>query len=94
MSLHGTGYAVSSYLPHNTLLLLPHSAAANESELLEWELSSPHSVALHSLQPHHQLDPDLRRRASNLHPSIPDRDSLISTQPTLLVCCADGCCSG
>ena len=61
-SLQSTGYAVSAYLPHNTLLLLPRTASANESELFERELSSAHSLAMERLRPHHKVDPDLRHR--------------------------------
>ena len=65
-SLHSTGYSVSAYLPHHTLLLLPHALVANASQLQEWQLSSSYAVDLAPLLPQHKVDPALRPSFSPL----------------------------
>ena len=52
-----TGYSARAYLPHNSFLVVPETANANETALVEWTLSSAHVHRSQRYVPHNKIDP-------------------------------------
>ena len=52
-----TGYTTLAYLPHNSFLVLPETADANETAFVEWTLSSAHVQRLQPYLAQNKIDP-------------------------------------
>ena len=52
-----SGYATLAYLPHNSFLVVPEAADANETAFVEWTLSSAHVQRVKQYAPQNKIDP-------------------------------------
>ena len=89
-SIAHAGYSALAYLPHNSFLVVPDIADANETAFVEWTLSSPHVQRTQRYAPQNKIDPLIRQHSNTQQvqchlPTV----SALTPYPSL---CAACCC--